>query len=523
MNIDVADSVAAQVPEPGQWSRAPGSAEHPAVWVRRVDPADASGVGLLASVYERLRHLDHPSIPRPLSFNRAQGVLAVAAPEGIPLQKLFERIRERDPAFVLNPGTLLDLGLQLADVLVHAHERGRPHGHLSPDVVWLTRSGRLVVWGLGVGPTAPCSPRWVAPERARGDRISTDSDQWSVAAILAALVTGRYPWGADDPGADAVEGDLSHLVNGVNRAWQRLGIPLSAALSIDRDARFGYTFKLRHALRSLATSVKQPTKLATFGADLHDRFAAPAPDPSAEPDADADADEPPTRISGMPEARVAAAAPSAPQAVAPPPPAPRGATPVAPVAEDAYEPPTERPTSPTGVPDRAYGVPPRSLEPDPLTPAPATAGSSDPADGGRSSAAPPQPASGARATDATNHRAAPLPSAVVDDDPTYGQSYDGPESLGVGQSESLGGPSLGLSGGGRRSEVSLGLGRASERSLDDAPSVGSRALSGGSLPELDREAPPPEPAAGFDIRQVAPWVVSTFFVLAGLYLLFLGF
>ena len=188
----------AQLPEPGAWFLTDADVDGTPVWARapRAEADAYDEVDSIHMAWERLSHLDHPGIPRALRYAEHEHGLFVSAPEGVPLSKLLdERSRE---GFRFTPGTLLDVGVQLAGILVHAHERGRPHGHLDPDKIWITPEGRLLVWGFSAGPDALPAGRWLAPERARNRRASGDADQWALAAVLGALVTGRLPWRSDD-------------------------------------------------------------------------------------------------------------------------------------------------------------------------------------------------------------------------------------------------------------------------------------------------------------------------------------
>ncbi|MCB9664770.1 MAG: hypothetical protein H6732_11700 [Alphaproteobacteria bacterium] len=284
---------AVTVPEPGAWFLTDGRDGEAWIWARVVGAFEGGrGEGDLEALElarERLAHLDHPAVPRPVGLDEDEGVLLLAAPPGVPLTRLLEA--RQDPAFVMTPGTLLDLGLQLADLVVHAHERGRPHGHLSPDVLWLTPTGRLVVWGFGAGPDHPGAARWWSPERARGRRASGDADQWAVGAVLAALVTGRLPWRGDDPVSEARIGDSSHLSGPVSEQWKPLGRLVERALQAEPRDRFSSVHPVRQALEAMWQRVGQPSDLAAMGAEL-DRRHGVRPAVSQPDDAD-EVDTPP--------------------------------------------------------------------------------------------------------------------------------------------------------------------------------------------------------------------------------------
>ncbi len=287
----------ALVPEIGQWTRAalPG-VEHP-VWVWRLDdPSAGAEVKLQQMAYERLKNLHHPAIPQVARRSRSRGELALVAPLGVPLSKVLEH--RHDEGFGMSPSTVLDVGAQLAAALVHAHDHGRPHGHLHPDAIWLSPQGQLVIWGYAEGPDGLAAERWRAPECARGGRGSGDADQWALCAILASLVTGRLPWRSEDPESEATHGDTTHLWAPVLDQWKPLGRLLQRGLSNDPRERFTGVHPIRHALQALRQRVQQPSGLEGIGVRLLELHGPPAPEPEPEFE---EADEMPTYVGPAPE------------------------------------------------------------------------------------------------------------------------------------------------------------------------------------------------------------------------------
>lgn len=257
----------ASIPEPGTWFQAQEADPDGDVWISLVD-VEVEGPRAVDLAWERLRHLEHPAIPRVVAVDREAGALAVAAPWGVPLAALLE-VRQ-EPEFVMTPATVLDVARQLSEALVHAHERGRPHGHLAPEQIWVTPDGQIVIWGFGVGPDAAPLPAWMAPERARGRRASGDADQWAMAAIVAGLVTGRVPWTSGNP-EDAALGDTSHLVNPVMVQWAPLGRLVERALASEPKNRFPSIHPLRQAFAALEQRVRQESDLGRMATVLAER------------------------------------------------------------------------------------------------------------------------------------------------------------------------------------------------------------------------------------------------------------
>lgn len=266
----------AQLPEVGTWYRTDRSHEGQPVWARV--PLEGDGhedEDAIALAWERLRHMDHPMLPKALTFDADARVLLVTAPEGVSLQRLIEHRTEA--GFTMTPATVLDVGVALADLLVHAHEKGRPHGHLSPASILLSPTGGLVVWGYAAGPDTAGPTRWWPPERARGRRASGDADQWALGAILAAMVTARVPWRSDDPITEARVGDASHLSGPVVDQWKPLGRVVERMLQAETRDRYPSIHPVRQALGALRQRVPAAGELEQLGAALAGIYLQPAP------------------------------------------------------------------------------------------------------------------------------------------------------------------------------------------------------------------------------------------------------
>lgn len=264
-------AAAVEIPETGSWMAAARRPDDAPTWVRVA--ADAADARVGVALFERYRGLDHPVVPKAIASAKDPAIVVLSAPAGVPLSRLLEN--RHDPQFVMTPATVLAVGDALSDMIVVAHERGRPHGHLSPEHIWLTPEGSLVVWGFGRGPDQPGDPVWAAPERARGRRASGDTDQWSVAALLCALITGRVPWRSDDPEAEARIGDATHLWGPVSDQWKPLGRLLERCLATEPRDRFPSAHPVRQAIVALRQRVRADDDLARLGVLLAERYGLP--------------------------------------------------------------------------------------------------------------------------------------------------------------------------------------------------------------------------------------------------------
>lgn len=114
----------------------------------------------------------------------------------------------------LPPDQVLRYGLQLADALAHAHDRGVAHRDFKSANVVITPEGRAKVLDFGlakrlsgeesveattqVSLTAPGmlagTVAYMAPEQLRGQRADTRSDVWALGVVLYEMVAGSQPF-----------------------------------------------------------------------------------------------------------------------------------------------------------------------------------------------------------------------------------------------------------------------------------------------------------------------------------------
>ena len=119
---------------------------------------------------------------------------------------------------------ILDVAVQFAWGLHHAHEQGLVHRDVKPANVMLTsdglakvtdfglaraRSGRLAA-GAGGGHTMTVegggglTPAYVSPEQARGEAMSRRSDAWSFGLCVLEMFLGRRTWQLGLAGPDVL-------------------------------------------------------------------------------------------------------------------------------------------------------------------------------------------------------------------------------------------------------------------------------------------------------------------------------
>ncbi len=259
------------VPEPGRWYRAVRTGltrKQPAEALVRVLGPEATPAERqeLQRAFENLRSLEDARVPSPIAYYEGIGALAVAFVEGSPLTLLVDA-RTTD-ALPMSPGTLLDVALELAETLQHAHHKGRWHGHLWPGIVLLGADGKLWVWGFGPGHESDPPEAWLPPERARGLAGTPALDQWSLGAFIAALITGKAPWSGADPRAESRRGDPSNIVGPIETQWPALGRLLRKMLDPQPENRFPSLQPVRQELLALARKAGGTSERHRLGSAL---------------------------------------------------------------------------------------------------------------------------------------------------------------------------------------------------------------------------------------------------------------
>jgi eukaryotic-like serine/threonine-protein kinase len=151
--------------------------------------------------------LNHPNIVSIYDIGSENGVHYIVSEllEG-------ETLRQRVNLGPIPPRKAIDLGVQLANGLAAAHERGIVHRDLKPENVFLTRSGRLKILDFGLaklrrpreqaetvdGDTAHTTAGqvlgtagYMSPEQVRGEPADHRSDIFGFGSILYEMLTGR--------------------------------------------------------------------------------------------------------------------------------------------------------------------------------------------------------------------------------------------------------------------------------------------------------------------------------------------
>ena len=145
--------------------------------------------------------LSHPNIAQIYEFDLFEGqpYIAMELVSGGSLDKSMEKNPgQLDPAFVMQ------VGLQIADGLGAAAERGLVHGDVKPENILFSTDGtaKLVDFGLAAmqGDTGEIwgTPYYISPEKVRRQKIDFRADIYSLGGTLYHALTGVAPYEGND-------------------------------------------------------------------------------------------------------------------------------------------------------------------------------------------------------------------------------------------------------------------------------------------------------------------------------------
>jgi len=207
-----------------------------------MDPGDHTASDRVQREYEVLRVLDDPRIPRVYGIYVNEAAMAMAFADGITLADIIHAAAQE--WVVLEPATALDIAIEVAHALRHAHSvkfgagSRIVHGHLGPQRIRLQPSGGIVVVGLGAAARGR-HPAYTPPEVAMGGMPTRASDQWALGATVVQMLLGeRLYAGRRSPEDAAREGNVAPWTQRIERQYPELGGAIRKMLAPAPQARF---------------------------------------------------------------------------------------------------------------------------------------------------------------------------------------------------------------------------------------------------------------------------------------------
>ncbi|MFG0291457.1 MAG: serine/threonine-protein kinase [Rhodopirellula sp. JB044] len=150
---------------------------------------------------ETLRRLRHPGIVRLIGYGEEQGRLFYAM-ELVRGESLQQRIRD-----VKRMGWLpaVDIAIQIATALKHAHDIGVIHRDLKPANLLLTEDNRVKLVDFGIAKLFGYGEQtlagsvlgtadYMAPEQAGDGPITPRTDLYALGSVMYAMLAGRSPF-----------------------------------------------------------------------------------------------------------------------------------------------------------------------------------------------------------------------------------------------------------------------------------------------------------------------------------------
>jgi len=151
--------------------------------------------------------LRHPNIVETYEVGEENGTYYIAM-EYVQGESLRERLDRR----ALDLRQSLDIALQVAEALAHAHSRHIVHRDLKPSNIMIAADGTAKVMDFGLAKVADASTvtmagvlmgtaAYISPEQARGEATDARSDLYSLGVMLYEMISGQLPFTAETTAA----------------------------------------------------------------------------------------------------------------------------------------------------------------------------------------------------------------------------------------------------------------------------------------------------------------------------------
>ena len=254
--------------------------------LRLLAPQIAGAAGVLDAVKAGIRaaaKLKHRSILATYGIGTHEARAFIAS-EWVQGASLGEQIAERQAAGgLLSVRGSYNVVAHLCKALAETHA-SMIHGALRPEVVWVTRTGRVKLGELGLCDAVRYGARWLdplsqaclAPELRAGQQAGPASDVYGVGALLQLMLTGAPPSEPFLP-PSSVHPDATPELDAI----------VAQCLAPDPRLRFARIEDVAQALLPLVAASPEPVS-NEFGVDLEidvdiaTSLAPPAPRPAAQ-------------------------------------------------------------------------------------------------------------------------------------------------------------------------------------------------------------------------------------------------
>lgn len=203
--------------------------------------------------------LSHPHVAAVYDVG-SDGDVDYIVMELLPGRTLRDVLREQGP---LPPERAVEIAIQVARALQHAHERGLIHRDIKPQNILFTPDEQVKVADFGIARafggssatetgTILGSVHYMSPEQVAGEPVGPPSDVYSLGVVLYEMLTGQRPY----EGASPFEIAQKHLQGGFPPPQQvRPEIPPALAAIVQKamarlpSHRFASAREMEQALR----------------------------------------------------------------------------------------------------------------------------------------------------------------------------------------------------------------------------------------------------------------------------------
>ncbi len=209
--------------------------------------------------------LDHPNIAAVHTIEETpdgRTFIVMAYYEG---ETLADKVR-RGP---LQPAHAVNIALQIAHGLQHAHARNITHRDIKPSNVLITNDGTAKILDFGLARMHSHSAStesaslsgtllYMPPEQAQGRPLDHRADIWAFGVVLYQMLTGRLPFFADNVAATIVA-ILNSAPPPMTGVADDLQLIVLRALSKTPDARYQSCSEIIRDLEKVAVDDRVPT------------------------------------------------------------------------------------------------------------------------------------------------------------------------------------------------------------------------------------------------------------------------
>jgi serine/threonine protein kinase len=231
--------------------------------------------------------LNHPNIMTVFEVGQTEDSHFIVT-EYVEGETLRQRIARRN----LPLHEALDIATQIAAALTAAHEAGIIHRDIKPENIMLRPDGYVKVLDFGLAKLTETThslsdstttqtglimgtPNYMSPEQARGQKVDTRTDLWSLGVVLFELVSGKRPFGGDSQ-ADLLVAILEREPLPLpDKLPSELARTIHRALAKDLNQRYASAREFGQDLKALQHKLERATESVAEEVTLKQIIEAP--------------------------------------------------------------------------------------------------------------------------------------------------------------------------------------------------------------------------------------------------------